>query len=449
MSRISDHPLWAHLNTVCEAVKSIPKELGQRARDEDEYDVEILDRLRVVVEQVQAITGGTDPHLVTSSMLSELDAQLVQLQGHLSSLVTEEDLDYLDPIDTALDGTLDVLTGWGSSPALRAPEIRKLAAAVGEAARERLAELERRAGEIRAALEEISTASEAAVQRIQEAADEQHSTISTEQARVTSEIATQTTRITQALGQQETDFEAAEAKRKEEFDELVTDLQARATNRADEQTTANAAALEALEEQISELRQRTEEETNAILDRLQVREKEAAALVDLVATSSTAGAYGKEAVEQKTAADDWRGWVLKIGGLAALVATASVVFTILEGFELQAFLPKLVLTLVIAGLAGYAGKQSADHRRREQRAKRLELELLAFGPFTEKLTAEQAQAARIAFIERAFVGDQGTEQKGGTASAEQPAAGGPGAGSLIADLLRSIIPGGDKQPPAA
>jgi hypothetical protein len=441
-----EHPIWEHLAAVREAVGKIPEELRQKARETEDVDADILDRLPVVVEQVNAIVTGTEWHLVSTPMLTALDNQLTQLQGHLTSLVTEEDPAYLETIETSLDATLDALATWGSAPALKAPEIRRLADALGQASQERLAELEARAKEIRAALEEISTASTAAVEKIQETADEQTAAVSQEQARLAAEISTQTTAITQALATQAQEFEAAEKKRKEDFADLVDELEAQATKRAEEQKVADEAALAALRGEMTALREETAAEAAEIIDRLAKREQEAAALVDLVATSSTAGAYGKEAEEQKTVADNWRGWVLKIGALAAGFAVFSVVYTIREGFELEEFLPKLVLTVLIAGLAGYAGKQSADHRRREMRAKRLELELLAFGPFTEKLTTEQAQVARIAFMERAFVGDQGPEQKG---AAPDQASSGTGPASLIAELMRGLLPGGGEKPPPA
>jgi hypothetical protein len=69
---------------------------------------------------------------------------------------------------------------------------------------------------------------------------------------------------------------------------------------------------------------------------------------------------------------------------------------------------KLALAVVFGGLASYAAKQSAEHRDREVRARRLELELTSFGPFTEGLNDEQKeQDTRAKLIDRIFVGDPG------------------------------------------
>src|ERR1700733_5325119 len=96
---------------------------------------------------------------------------------------------------------------------------------------------------------------------------------------------------------------------------------------------------------------------------------------------------------------------------------------------------KVAVVLVLAGLAGYAAKQSAEHREREVRARRLELELTAFGPFTEALRDEEKErTVREAFIERIFVGEKGLPEK-----RDSPAALTSGDLSLLgqlADILR-------------
>lgn len=76
-------------------------------------------------------------------------------------------------------------------------------------------------------------------------------------------------------------------------------------------------------------------------------------------------------------------------------------------FEASAVLivTKVAFTAVVAGIAGYAAGQSAQHRKREVRARRLFLELTAFGPFADPLTDEDRAVVRKEFIRRLFVGD--------------------------------------------
>ena len=76
-------------------------------------------------------------------------------------------------------------------------------------------------------------------------------------------------------------------------------------------------------------------------------------------------------------------------------------------FETSATLivTKVALTAVVAGIAGYAAGQSAQHRKREVRARRLFLELTAFGPFAEPLSEDDRATVCRDFISRLFVGD--------------------------------------------
>jgi hypothetical protein len=99
-----------------------------------------------------------------------------------------------------------------------------------------------------------------------------------------------------------------------------------------------------------------------------------------------------------------------LGVLAAAVAITAVVASFLfdtNGASL--IIAKFTAVALLLGIAGYAAGQSGQHRRREQRAKRLELELVAFGPFAEPLDPEGQLKVRKDFIERLFVGDPGDE----------------------------------------
>ena len=63
----------------------------------------------------------------------------------------------------------------------------------------------------------------------------------------------------------------------------------------------------------------------------------------------------------------------------------SVVASFLFDASPAVVVAKIAAVALLIGIAGYAAGQSGQHRRREQRAKRLYLELTAFGPFAEPL----------------------------------------------------------------
>jgi hypothetical protein len=89
---------------------------------------------------------------------------------------------------------------------------------------------------------------------------------------------------------------------------------------------------------------------------------------------------------------------------------------------------KLGVSLVLGGLAAYTAAQSGKHRRREERARDLQLQLTAFSPFTAPLDPELQQLERVRMTRRTF----GTID---TAQAEEDDTG-PSAMALVNRVLR-------------
>lgn len=67
----------------------------------------------------------------------------------------------------------------------------------------------------------------------------------------------------------------------------------------------------------------------------------------------------------------------------------------------------------------YARMQSGDHRRREEAARRTELELVAFAPFVEGLDEAQRVALRKEVAQRLFVDGAPAISDGGGANIDK------------------------------
>jgi hypothetical protein len=146
---------------------------------------------------------------------------------------------------------------------------------------------------------------------------------------------------------------------------------------------------------------------------LEKKKQEAIEMVDTEATSSTAGAFKKEAEEQREQADQWREFALIGGSFAVLVALAAVALAVGEiGNGASMIVAKVTAVTLLLGIAGYTAGQSGQHRRREQRARRLYMQMVAFKPFSEPLPDPEKKDVRKEFIERMFVGDPGEDHKG-------------------------------------
>jgi len=163
-------------------------------------------------------------------------------------------------------------------------------------------------------------------------------------------------------------------------------------------------------------REALSKEAEDILVEVRSRRDEVEKLYGVITDTSTTGAFRDEAKAQKADADTWRKTAIGFGIAAALLAIAAIVLAALypdRASSTSAIVAKVTATLVAAGIAAYAGRQSGRHREREEEAKRLELELVAFPPFIESLDDTQKREVRKEFAERAFRGQriEGTQRR--------------------------------------
>jgi len=351
--------------------------------DETWPNAESRQRLQEILAYTQLVLENTDGALVAPQLLQELDEALSAVIN-TPGQVREGFPGWMDNLLTRL-ARLPVTRG-------RAFEQRAKDAArtFQRSARGRLSSLER---EINSASTEATEVREQ-VQQVGNDFTEQSSVRLDELRQAITDADTQ---FKDRLQTYETNLET---ERQESLKLRAEQAEAfeRAQTERVEKANANIAAVE------QELRERAD----TVVVSLESSSKRAADLVDLVATSSTAGAFGKEANQQKGEADTWRRYAIRLGLGAAVVALIAVVYAVAVEVNTSLIVAKLALAVVFGGLAGYAAKQSAEHRDREVRARRLELQLTSFGPFTEGLKDEpKEQDARVKIIDRVYVGDSG------------------------------------------
>lgn len=380
--RLNDHPFRERLTRLDNRRSGFT---GKKRKEADgEEPKGTLDRLDTVLEFVEAVVSGSDPRLISGTMLDTADSQLSQLETALDALIDNEDLSHLPSIDSLCDDLLNSLGNWPTAAVFAKSEIKTLAAEFGRSAQSRIESLDRAADDLQ---DELA--------RIDEKTEAKQAELSEQQKAVEQAVETQQAQVDQAVATGNKKFEVAEAEGRESFRAVAEELTAKAETH-DEEVVKK---IEAIETDLNE-------KSGEILTSMEEKHGRVAKLVDLVATSATAGAFGKEAEEQKKEADNWRGHAVKLAFGAAGVALIALLYAIFVETSVTLILTKLAVSVVITGLAGYAARQSAQHRRREIRARRLYLELTAFSPFTEALNDdEKEKEVRAKFIDRLFVGD--------------------------------------------
>ena len=178
----------------------------------------------------------------------------------------------------------------------------------------------------------------------------------------------------------------------------------------------------AFEAQLDEFRtalagaqQEAADEVAAHVAEIRRLEQDSANLVGAIGLEGTAEFYGRHGRRQRRAAELLRGLAV-LGALGAVaIALAG---TLAADPNAESLVSGLFASLLLAGLAAYLALQSARHRAREEHAAAVQLELAAFGPFIEPLSAERREEER-AFMARKLFGTAELE-------GERPAAGGNG-----------------------
>lgn len=224
-----------------------------------------------------------------------------------------------------------------------------------------------------------------------------------------------------AASQQEAalaDIAAARAAAASELDtaiqvqtERVNDL----ANNVSQQQSAAASLLtemqSALDEQIKEQQRATEASAADWAEQMEAALLEAHAvrdsmntLYEVLSQTGVSGAQRTESARQGRAAFGWQLATVAFGLLAAGAALWAVLATAASSEpSWVAATTKTVLALAVGGVAAYAASQAAQHRRREEEAKRIELDLVTFDPFIRELSEERQEYLRAMFVERAFL----------------------------------------------
>jgi len=158
---------------------------------------------------------------------------------------------------------------------------------------------------------------------------------------------------------------------------------------------------EALEERKAEAQARVDES----VAKVEEVAKDVGVLAGNISLKETANYYEEEAGDQRSTADLLR-WLTVVIALGAVAIGVWAV--VMDASDTNTLLAKLAVSAVLGGLATYTAAQSGKHRRREVRAKDLQLQLTAFSPFIAPLHEDLQQAERVRMTRRTF-GSTGVE----------------------------------------
>lgn len=406
----NEHPVHENLERLKKQASDLPAELLEAAREHDAQA--FLPRLEPALEFVGALLGSADTALVTQQMLDDLNEPIQQISSALTPFKDNDDFEQVPTIQSGVEALLNrslriapAIGVWAKTDA------RKAAAQLGEASTEKTRQLQQQASDLQGQLDQLRDQASQASESVKADAEARINEVLGQLDKLKTEAETERARVQETIDNFNTRFDSEEQTRSTRFEEIQKELadqgEQAVQSSKDAADEALKAAQESAQQSIDDLTARTGE----IMGFLEEKKQEAIDMVDAEATSSTAGAFQREAEEQRAEANLWRLLALAGGGFAVLVALVAVILA-LEGLGdgASTIVAKVTAVTLLLGIAGYAAGQSGQHRRREQRARRLYLQMVAFKPFSEPLPDPEKMEVRKEFIERMFVGDLGNDE---------------------------------------
>lgn len=380
--RISDHPLLGRLPALFEILDSAAEgasadELGQ------------IQRIRHVLHTTEAAVRAQDPELVAISVLNELDAHAQGIQTHLTNFVGNREANRpsltaaQDPADAMARTALAGL-GLPAEPELEAAreQAKSYRSAAGQylrGIREELDGVRTELSQTQSRMSEAEASAAAAFQTLKQEIDERAAVIEQQKGRLDAAIQEYQAQFSQAQETRRAEHTAALEQVKEDADELLRGVQATAAAQQ-EQATKDA---------------------QNILESLKETKRKVEKLASATGGASQAGHYKSYADKEEEAADTWR-FIAIVA--AAVVGAGAIAAFFQQGADVSwgAFWAKAALTAPFAAIAAYAGGEAGRHRRKSDRARSMQNDILALDPYLIHMEKETADAIKSVVALRTF-----------------------------------------------
>ncbi len=363
----------------------------------------ILKRIDSALSFTEALVRQVDASLVSASRIAQMQTTINEIQTAVEAFDPESAPD-LEPADQAADRLLDTVAALPHRPIEEAAEQGKaLAQSFQRSARVRERSVRADLESVGAQVSDLEQKVEGAKGELSAAMDERTNALEARAAEIGSQLEATEQGQSQLLDEQREAFQKMQEELRSDFDQKRDDQfgelsQQREDANARLQTSlkANSAAAE------------------EVVEDLRRKDADAEELVGSISIRGTADRYEREAKTQGEIADRWRRVTVVIGLLAGLVAGSAAFLSDQEPAHIAG---KIAVGVLLAGVAGYTARQSAQHRHREERASKLHLDLAAFSPFIEPLPEDAKNEERILLGRRVFARDEdnGRRAEHGTA----------------------------------
>lgn len=344
-------------------------------------DGEMRVRFEEVLAFARTVLDATDAALLTSTVSGAVETVLSEIAAN-PAVAAENP----EPFGDRLLDSLAAL------PVTRGRDVEQVvkdaAATFQRSAQQRLSSLNSR---IDLALRRIQSVNAGAEERdaaLRQIIEEQRTALTSEVAQLQADLAARAAEYTATLASEQDTLSTLNSNQRAAFEEA--ELQ---------RARAARASLADVEAELMALQERVTDEVGRRVAEIRRMEQESAQLVGAIGLAGTAERYAEEVTEQRKAADRWR--IATV--VFAVIAVGGAVFALVQRDQsVEHLVAKLAFSLIVGAIAAYTARQSSYHRQREQRARDLQLELTAFSPFIEPLSAEQQEEERVIMTRKTF-----------------------------------------------
>jgi len=349
-----------------------------------------LGRLEDLLGRAAVAIQSIDAELVSQADIAGLMAVITAIQAEAAAFAADSDPSHLQRLLIALpDELADTLTGW-----LRSQPTED---AVASVARDFRHVLDRQLESLRTKMTETADGLDSLNAQLEETKNQMSSALGEESTKLQASISEQQARID--------DLRATIDAQRPRIDEAIQRFESEFREGEKARGLQAKTKLDRFEADSSSLIGSTREQAEQFLADIAESLRQAQEIVGTIAVTGSAASYSDWAKTQNTVANRW--------SLGAVLAGLAAGITLLLDYQNNVggtrSIVHLVAGLVLFGVAGYAGQQSALHRKREGVAKNIALKLIALPPFTEQLPDADKDLVKRNFAEKLFVGEDPEE----------------------------------------
>ena len=379
--RISTHPVRTALADLSDRLDRLVETQPPNALSE-------IEGLRIIHDGAVRHLDASDPVLVTQGMLDRLNNSATGLANSIDAAIAAagEGVE-LDWLSLPSDQVSDALNGWPQLPQEELPDelfdrLQRVASDAGQT----IARIETQADavsvEVQARLDDIQRQSESGLAGLQTSLNELDSRIASQVELIGQQIPL----LQSALATQATQFSEAEAQRRAEATAALEGLRSQLSASIDEFQAKHELQLKEAGGEQEKLVNDFEQAGLGTLARLGELQDDAAKIVGVIGRTGMTGGYQQYADKEGGEADKWRRIAVAVGIAAVIVLAGVVVWSGLEHHPTWTLsVGRLVLAGSLGGVSAYAARQAAEHRKRSERARNLELALASIGPYLESV----------------------------------------------------------------